>query len=244
MEEAPNGVERSNQTAWADRLRALVEVLLLSGVVSSFIAAVPFSLRGTDSVSLLTNARTVTTFLLVEASITLLLLFLALRIHGETLRDFGLLRESWKVDVMLGLAVVPVLFAINVFIVFVFRNFFPRYFIDRNPLTDIIRTPLDLGLFLISALVAGGLKEELQRAFILCRFRDHLGGARLGLLLWSAIFGIGHYIQGPQGIVAAGLFGLIFGVVYLARGNLIPPITAHAVYDTLALLGYWFYGRE
>jgi len=38
----------------------------------------------------------------------------------------------------------------------------------------------------------------------------------------------------------AAILGFIFGGLYLARKSLIPPITAHAVYNTLALLIYWF----
>jgi membrane protease YdiL (CAAX protease family) len=100
-----------------------------------------------------------------------------------------------------------------------------------------------LVLLIISVLIAGGIKEELQRAFILIRFRDHLGGARLGLVLWSIAFGAGHYVQGFQGMVIAGLFGLVFGTIYLLRGNLIAPMVSHGLYDMVALLGYWFLRR-
>ena len=72
------------------------------------------------------------------------------------------------------------------------RHYFPRFYTERNPLMEAIRTPSDLALFLVAAVLAGGIKEELQRAFILTRFRDHLGGAGLGLILWSSAFGAGH----------------------------------------------------
>jgi membrane protease YdiL (CAAX protease family) len=89
-------------------------------------------------------------------------------------------------------------------------------------------------------LIAGGIKEELQRAFILTRFREHLGGAGLGLLLWSIGFGAGHYVQGIQGVVIATIYGLIFGIVYILSRSLIAPIIAHSAYDTVVLLAYWF----
>ena len=95
----------------------------------------------------------------------------------------------------------------------------------------------------VAALFAGGVKEELQRAFVLVRFRDYLGGAKLGLVIWSVAFGAGHYLQGVQNAVAAGLFGLLFGAVYLARGSLVAPMVAHGAYDSLALLAYWFLRR-
>ena len=95
-------------------------------------------------------------------------------------------------------------------------------------------------MFIIAGIVAGGIKEELQRAFILRRFSHHLGGAGIGLVTWSLVFGAGHYSQGVQGMCAASILGFIFGILYLIRGNLILPITAHAVYNTLTLLIYWF----
>jgi uncharacterized protein len=112
--------------------------------------------------------------------------------------------------------------------------------LETNPLIEIIRTPQQLGLFIFSALIAGGIKEELQRAFILSRFRKYLGGSLAGLILWSLAFGAGHYAQGVQGIVVASIFGFIFGMIYLISGSLVAPIVAHSIYDTLALLGYWY----
>jgi len=187
------------------------------------------------------SARVVSGFLLLEALITLTFLMLILRSHRETLGDFGLRRVKWATHLVAGLAMVPILFLVNALVGEMFRVALPGYYMKRNPLIELIRTPQDLSLFLASALFAGGFKEEVQRAFILTRFRDHLGGATLGLLLWSAAFAAGHYVQGPQGMMSAGLFGLLFGVIYLARGSLIAPMVAHGAYDAVALLGYWFF---
>jgi membrane protease YdiL (CAAX protease family) len=230
------------ESNWLDRLQALVEVVLISGLVSSFFAALPFSVHLTSG-SLPTNARIVTGFILVEAAITLLLLALILRAHREGLHDLGLDGRRWLGHVAVGMAVLPLLFLTNIVVGELFRRFFPGYFIDRNPLIELVRTPADLGLFLLSGIVAGGIKEELQRAFIITRFRRHLGGAWLGLVLWSLAFAAGHYLQGLQGVVIAGVLGLIFGVIYLARGSVIAPIVAHAVYDTVVLIGYWLFVR-
>jgi uncharacterized protein len=230
-----------NRDSRLERLQALIEVLLLSGLFSGLLAALPFSVgRWVDPASMMTHARDVTAFLLLEASVAFILLSLVLRAHHETLRDLGLRRNRWRFEAIVGLGVVPLLFLLSALITESFRIYLPGYYLDRNPLTEMIRTPLDLGLFLCSAVIAGGIKEELQRAFILVRFRDHLGGAWLGLVLWSVVFGIGHYLQGPQGIIAGGGFGLIFGVLYLVRGSLVAPVVAHSMYDVLALLGYWF----
>ena len=65
----------------------------------------------------------------------------------------------------------------------------------------------------------------------------------LGLIIWSVDFCAGLYLQGLQNAEAAGLFGLLFGAVYLARGSLVAPMVAHGAYDSLALLAYWFLRR-
>ncbi len=240
LEVAPRALP---QKTWIDRAQALFEVILLSGFVTSLLAALPFSVAGRSTrASLLTDVRMITGFLLFEAVLALALLMLVLRAHGETLKDFGLSLKSWRFDALLGLATVPLLFSLNLIVSVIFQVFFPRSVLEHNPLTGLIHTPKDLGLFVFAALVAGGIKEELQRAFILRRFQSHLGGAGIGLVLWSVVFGVGHYIQGAQGVVAAGLFGLIFGFVYLWRGSLIAPMMAHGAYDTIALLGAWFFG--
>ncbi len=144
----------------------------------------------------------------------------------------------------LGLALVPFLFLIDAIVAIAFKLYLPKYYMEQNPLTEIIRTPQQLALFILAALLAGGIKEELQRAFILNRFRTYLGGSAVGLVLWSIAFGAGHYIQGAQGIVIAAIYGFLFGIVYILSGSLIAPMIAHGLYDSLALLAYWFFSRR
>ena len=233
-----------SQKTWVDRAQALFEVLLLAGIASSLLAGLPFMFSAGGRESLLANVRAMSTYLLLEAFITFVLMLLVMKAHGETIQGLGLSWLSWRSNVVLGLGIVPVLFAFNIVVSVIFQVFFPRFFLERNPLTDLIRSPGDLGLFIGTALIAGGIKEEVQRAFIVRRFQAYLGGANVGLLLWSVAFGFGHYVQGVQGMIAAGVFGLIFGMTYLARGNLIAPMVAHGVYDTLALLSYWFFSTH
>ncbi len=236
----PETAPEPQKRVWLDRLQALFEVLLMSGFFSSMVASVPLAIHKGSAQALLKSAGTVTTFVLLEAGVTFLLLALILKAHGETLADLGLGLEGWKRQAILGMALVPCLFLLNGLVGGFFRLYLPKYFTERNPLLEVIHTPADLMMFVVSVLIAGGIKEELQRAFILTRFRQHLGGAWLGLVLWSVVFAAGHYIQGAQGVAIAGLFGLVFGAVYLLSASLIAPMTSHGLYDTVALLGFWF----
>jgi len=226
---------------WADRLQALFEVILLSGLVSSLLTGlVIYAFKRGPAINPLSNAWFFSIFVLVEAAIALLLLSAILTFHRETLFSLGIQWKRWRFHLMIGLTLVPFLFLINAAVAVFFKLYLPQYFIEKNPLTDLIRTPQQLIVLIIAALIAGGIKEELQRAFIITRFRLYLGGAGFGLVLWSIGFGLGHFVQGVQGIFIAAIYGFIFGIVYILSGSLIAPIIAHGAYDTIALLAFWF----
>jgi membrane protease YdiL (CAAX protease family) len=79
--------------------------------------------------------------------------------------------------------------------------------------------------------IAGGLREEIQRAFILHRFEQSLGGAKVGLVLFSLMFGLGHIEQGADVAIATFALGLFWGVLYLARRSIIAPAVSHAGFN-------------
>jgi membrane protease YdiL (CAAX protease family) len=236
--------EEIRRNPWIDRLIALLEVLLMSGLLSGFLAAVPFSVFQIGNMALLLkDAKFISIYLLLESCITFLILAVILRAHRETIASLGLRWKNWSRNFALGLALVPFLFLIDAIVALAFKLYLPKYYMEQNPLTEMIRTPQQLALFILAALLAGGIKEELQRAFILNRFRSYLGGSAVGLVLWSVAFGAGHYIQGAQGIVIAVFYGFIFGIAYILSGSLIAPMIAHGLYDSLVLLAYWFFSR-
>jgi|WetSurMetagenome_2_1015567.scaffolds.fasta_scaffold169697_2 membrane protease YdiL (CAAX protease family) len=225
--------------AWADKFQAIIEVLLVSGLVSSILAVLPvYAIAGQRA--LMNNAVSTSIFLLLESGISFLLLATLLKLHGERFRDLGLRWNKWRPNVIAGVLLVPFLFLIGAIVGYIFQAYLPQYHKEINPLTEMIHTPQQLGLFIFSALIAGGIKEELQRAFIITRFHRHLGGAGVGLVLWSLAFGAGHYVQGVEGMVVTAILGFLFGLVYIISGNLIAPSIAHGAYNTLVLLGYWF----
>jgi membrane protease YdiL (CAAX protease family) len=239
MEYSPWDPNLTRKT-WIDRVQAVLEILLVSGLFSSILAALPFSMAQGKNADITKNATFTAIFLLIESGITFILLAMILKLHHERIRNLGLIWDRWRPNILMGLILVPFLFAINALVAFIFREYFPQFYSEMNPLTENIHTPRQLALFILSALIAGGIKEELQRAFILTRFQKYLGGAGLGLVLWSLAFGMGHYIQGVQGITVTAMCGFLFGLIYLISGSLIAPIVAHSLYDTLALLSYWY----
>ena len=87
--------------------------------------------------------------------------------------------------------------------------------------------------------VAGGVREEIQRAFLLHRFDVWLGGSPVGLVVTSVAFGAGHFeLQGVDAGIATGLLGAFWGLVYLRRRSSVAPIVSHAGFDLLQIVPF------
>jgi membrane protease YdiL (CAAX protease family) len=230
------------RSKWPARLQAAAEIIMVSGIVSSFLASLVFAaLFGRKR--LIVAEMDIGFFVkyqMFESVIVFLILLILMKARGETLSGLGLHRRQWKNNVLMGIIAAPCLVIVSGIAGAAFQLFLPEYALEKNPLMEMIQSPWQLMLFIITGIAAGGIKEELQRAFILSRFRHHLGGAGVGLVVWSLAFGAGHYVQGLQGACVAAFLGFVFGALYLIRGNLILPISAHAAYNTLTLLIYWF----
>ncbi len=63
----------------------------------------------------------------------------------------------------------------------------------------------------------------------------------LGLLVVSAMFGFGHYYQGPAGIFTTAIDGFVIGAAYLLSGrNLWVAVLAHGLVDTTGIALLFF----
>jgi membrane protease YdiL (CAAX protease family) len=90
---------------------------------------------------------------------------------------------------------------------------------------------VELGLISVTA----GIGEEmLFRGLLQATFTDWWGAAA-GLVAASVLFGLMHLIT-PTYALLAGSLGLYLGGIWLANGNLLSVIVAHALYDFLALI--------
>ena len=120
--------------------------------------------------------------------------------------------------------------------------------VDRFPLgpfkhlEDVMRgsiLPLFRGASLVDLLLISllaGLGEELLfRGVVQDYFQRVTGSPWMAVGIASLLFGLVHPITKAYAILA-GLIGVYFGGLYLATGNLIVPIVAHAAYDFVALV--------
>jgi membrane protease YdiL (CAAX protease family) len=110
--------------------------------------------------------------------------------------------------------------------------------VPRNPLADMLQTWGDAVIFGVVAMVAGGVREEIQRAFIIHRFEGFLGGGLVGVFVFSALFGLGHLEQGNDAAIATGSLGAIWGIVYLTRRSVIAPMVSHAAFNLAQLIKF------
>jgi membrane protease YdiL (CAAX protease family) len=215
-------------------LAAAFEVMLCSGLPSQLVISQLLALAGWPAFTAAGIPQAAPIFVLAIADTVVLIVLIAALQHarGETLQglliaDRGIAREAW-----LGIALVPALFLAVGVLLLVLRRIVPSlHNVPANPFEQLMRTPLDTGLFTVVAVVGGGLREEIQRAFLLRRFSTHLGGPAVGLAVVSFAFGAGHMLQGVDAAIATGLLGLAWGIMYLRRGSAVAPIISHAGYN-------------
>lgn len=218
---------------------AVLEIALVA-ITGFIVVPLLMALFGFSPQRILSSSGNATILLLSEATVTLLLIRLLLGLRGESPDKIGWSFSGSAKEVGIGLLVVPLLFATTFLVKIGFQVFFPSWATVHNPLLDLVKTDWDLTLFLVASIYAGGIKEEVQRAFVLTRFEESLGGIYIGLFLWSLFFGFGHSVQGFDNAVGAGILGFIFGLLFIWRKKLTAPIAAHMAYDVLTLLFYRF----
>ena len=231
------------ERSWRMRLRASMEIFvslgfLTDGIALGLLSPFPSLSRPLSSVPALAA------FMLCSSVLLVGLITLLLRWHGESVGSlcFGIAGRPRR-EVLLGGALVPGIFLGAFLIKSAIRHLVPAmYRGERNVLEELMRSPSDLALFLAVALIAGGVREEMQRAFVIRRFETGWGPAWLGAALFAIFFGYGHLVQGTDEAIIAGVFGLLWGWVYVRRRNIVATSLSHGLYDGLELVRYFFWG--
>jgi membrane protease YdiL (CAAX protease family) len=141
-------------------------------------------------------------------------------------------------EVLIGLGLVPVVVLMVGLLLGSLRALAPwLQTVPENPLEALASGGAwNAVAFGLVAIVAGGIREELQRAFLLQRFERHLGGATAGVVVLSTLFGLGHLVQGWDAVIATGALGAFWAVVYLRRRSSVAPIVSHAGFNSIEVL--------
>jgi CAAX protease family protein len=222
-----------------ERLGALVEVLICSGFPTQIFLILV--VRGLG-IRMLTEDGTLSppfvfTVSLLDAVAVVGLILVFLRAHNESPRDVLFGARPVVREALLGIAMLPAIFMLVVGVLVVILKFAPfLHNVERNPLEDMLRTRADAMIFAVVVMIAGGVREEVQRGFIAHRFGQYLGGALWGVAVYSVFFGLAHFEQGYDAMIATGLLGFVWGLVYIARRSIVAPMVSHAAFNLTQLL--------
>ena len=216
---------------------AALEVILCSGFPTQLVLILLLAMSGTASSDGTLSLSYVVRLSLADAALVLGLIWVLLRLRGEHPVPLFLGVRPLGREARLGLLLVPaalVLLAVTSTIVLKVAPWLHN--VPENPLEALIDSPAAAAAFALVAVVAGGVREEVQRAFILRRFETHLGGPVLGLIVFSIAFGLGHLVQGRDAALITGLLGAFWGVLYLKRRSIVAPVICHSGFNLVEII--------
>ena len=227
---------RQQLTTWQQRSLALLEVLLCSSLptqvlIANILAMIGIAPRIGDQLSL-----TFVFALSLTDTVVLIALMVALsRAHGDSPWLLWRGRPPLAGELLVGLMLVPAAVFMVAVLIGIIRTFVPG-------LHNVVENPFEAlatggaggaAMFAVVAIVAGGIREELQRAFLLRRFERHLGGETVGVIVLSTAFGLGHALQGWDAAIATGTLGAFWAILYLRRRSSVAPIISHAGFNAI-----------
>lgn len=228
------------------RLIAILEILACSGFPTQLAIAGALAAAGIgpfDASHHLTT-RYVFAVSLIDAAAVVGLVILFLRSHGERATRVLLGNRPAAREAGLGLLQIPAVFTVAVLVMLVLARHLPwLHNVATNPFEGLVRTPADAALFAFVAIIGGGVREEVQRAFILHRFGQVLGGGTVGLVVSSLAFGLGHLIQGRDVAVTTALLGACWGFVYLRRRSIVSTVVSHSGFNAAEIFRFLLAGR-
>jgi membrane protease YdiL (CAAX protease family) len=237
----PSGLAVSRPVLPLQRLGALVEILICSGfptqvVLIVVLRSLGLSMLGTDGALFPPFVFTIS---LLDAVIVVGLVAVFLRAHHESVATVLFGERRVFREALLGIAILPAVFMFVMLVLVLVLRFAPQlHNVARNPLEDMLRTRGDALVFAVVVMIAGGVREEVQRGFIAHRCGQYLGGALRGIAVYSVVFGLGHFEQGYDAMIATGLLGFVWGILYVIRRSIVAPMVSHAGFNLAQLLKY------
>jgi membrane protease YdiL (CAAX protease family) len=224
---------------------ALAEILVCSSVPTQLLIAsllrmggwTPIDESGQLSLPFVVTLSAADTIILIGLMVILTIA------RGERVSELWLGRRPVGREAGIGALLVPVVFVLVVLLLSALMALAPwLHNVPTNPLENMATTAAGAAVLAVVAIFAGGVREELQRAFLLRRFEQHLGGAVVGVVVLSVAFGLGHIVQGWDAVVTTGLLGAFWAVLYLRRRSAVAPLVSHAGFNTLEVLRVAIWG--
>jgi membrane protease YdiL (CAAX protease family) len=224
-----------------ERLGALAEVVLCSGYPSqlfiiAILSAFGMSIHTSDGGL---SPRFIVALSMLDSVLLIGMVLFFLHTHGERAADVLLGSRPVSREILLGVLLLPIMFLLVLVVLATILTIAPQLRnVPRNPLEDLLQNHFDAMVFGVVAMIAGGVREEVQRGFILHRFDQYLGGGAVGLVVFSVLFGLGHIYEGYDVAIVTGVLGAIWGFVYLLRRSIVAPMVSHAGFNLTQLVKY------
>jgi uncharacterized protein len=228
------------------RRRAIGEAVLCSSYPTQVVAAGLLAAMGVSAQAAGggLNATFVIGVSMLDAVLVVGLILVLLWRRGESLADVCLgTRAVWR-EAALGLSLVlPVTLGVAALILGA-RTLWPSlHNVAVNPLAPLMADPRLVVVFALVVVIAGGVREEVQRAFQLHRLTPLVLGPKGALLVASVAFGLGHTVQGRDVALATFALGLTWGALYLGRRSIVAGAVCHGLFNLGQVAAGWTAGR-
>ena len=227
-----------------ERAAAALEVVLCSGFPTQIIIITVLATFGMRP--LLEDGRFNAPFIFAVSLLdTLLLVGLVcffFRAHRESIREQLFGSRPWPRETLFGLLLIPASLVVVLVVLRLLKFVAPSLAnVPRNPLAE-LATGGDALVFAFVVTIAGGVREEIQRGFILRRFEQFLGGGMSGLVIFSCLFGLGHLVQGRNVAIATAVLGAFWGLIFLRRRSIAAPMVGHAGFNLFQVMLFLYAG--
>lgn len=182
-----------------------------------------------------------------EVPILFVLGLISLRLRDRSWAGFGIVRpRSWLLVIAIAVVAAVVRFAGDEIVISpIVSQIWPSNAAPED-FTAITGNPLVAAKWLAISWTFAAIGEEFgYRGYLINRAAGALGGSLgaywLAALAVSTLFGIGHYWNGPEGMISSGFAGFVFGAAYLLSGrNLWACVLAHGLVDTIGVAALYF----
>jgi membrane protease YdiL (CAAX protease family) len=218
---------------------ALLQIVLLSGLPTQLVVQFLLAIAGVRPPASTSewSLGYVTGILVADSALVFGLILFFLYRSGERPREVFLGNRSVAWEWSIGIALVPMAFVVIAAINAVVLRYAPNLHQLNNPFQPLVQTPYGIIIFTSLSILAGGVREEMQRAFALHRFAQiHIPYA--GLIAYSVAFGLGHIVQGWDAAIMTGSLGALWGYVYLRRGSIVAPAVCHGAFDAIQVIAF------
>jgi membrane protease YdiL (CAAX protease family) len=228
------------------RTRAVAEAVLCSSYPTQLLAAAVLAAAGlrAERPGGGLDPSFVIAISALDASLVVALVVLFLRRRGESVRTMLLgTRGVWH-EATIGVAlVVPVTLGVAALVLAVRATWPSMHDVAVNPMTALVRDPRLAAIFAVVVVFAGGVREEIQRAFQLHRLTPGVVGPWTALAITSLVFGLGHTVQGRDVAVATTALGALWGAMWLGRRSMVAAAVCHALFNLGQVAAGWAASR-